>query len=361
MNKSRISAKIAKSISTKAKEDIAAKNSAIKSHQKKLKRIFKKATEAAIDGQYFFEYSDEDPDFLNFCYKEFTSLEFSVEIFGSASTLANENIRREITGIEEKIQSIGEKASSDLGVIADKIYEFLSPHPEYVQVYEWLINCYEKRPLIRSDWYLWEYEKLEIVSGAEYDRLLDSDVTQFQWQGKLKRFVSEIKRIHETAALEIQNLREKLYDLEAEEFSSDDDFLSLSSDENIDLIEIFSLRICWDEDRISDFSFNDDAVLFSPQILYWLSSESGQNFLSCVDDKIKFLSEQGKDEFILRCFKESDESYVFQIETQEIIAPHPDIVMEIYSLLGFQSEKVSEKKSSSNVTELGFVDIKIIW
>ncbi len=360
MNKSRISAKIAKSISTKAKEDIAAKNSAIKSHQKKLKRIFKKATEAAIDGQDFFEYSDEDPDFLNFCYKEFTSFEFSVEIFGSASALANENIRREITEIEEKIQSIGEKTIRDLGVIADRIYEFLAPHPEYVQVYEWLINCYEQRPLIRSDWYLWEYEKLEIVSGAEYDRLLESDVTQFQWQGKLKGFVSEIKRIHETAALDIQNLREKVYDLEAEEFSSDDDFRSLSSDENIDLIEIFSLRICWDEDRISDFSFNDDVAFFSPQVLYWLSSESGQNFLSCVEDKIKFLSEQGKDDLILRFFKESDESYVFQNETQEMITPHPDIVMEIYSSLGFKAEKVFGKNLSLKGAEHDFVDIQLI-
>jgi hypothetical protein len=361
MSKSRISAKVAKSISEKAKQDFALKSSLIKSYQKKLKRIFQKVTEAAIDGQDFFEYADEDPEFLNFCYKEFSSLEFFVDVCGSISDLASENIQREINELQEKIQSIGVKASFDLGIIADKIYEFLVPHPEYVQVYEWLINCYERRPLIGSDWYLREYEKPEIVSGAEYDGLLESDVTQFQWQGKLKRFISEIKRIHETAALEVQNLREKVYDLEAEEFSSDDEFRSLRFDEHVDQIEIFSLRVCWDEDRFSDLSIDDDTSFFSPKALCWLSSESGQNFLSYVEDKIKFLSEQGKDELILRFFKDTAESYVLQYETQEVPAPQPNTVMKIYSLMGFQAEKISGKNLSSKIAEHSYVDIKLTW
>jgi hypothetical protein len=361
MSKSRISAKVAKSISEKAKQDIALKNSLVKSYQKKLKRIFQKVTAAAIDGQDFFEYADEDLEFLNFCYKEFSSLEFVVDVCGSTSDLAIENIQRKINELQEKIQSIGVKANFDIGIIAEKIYEFLVPHPEYVQVYEWLINCYERLPLIESDWYLWDYEKLEIVSGAEYDGLLESDVTQFQWQGKLKRFISEIKRIHDTAALEVQNLREKVYDLEAEEFPSDDEFRSLSSDEDVDQIEIFSLRVCWDEDRISDLSLDDDTSFFSPKVLCWLSSESGQNFLSYVEDKIKSLSEQGKDELILRFFKETDERYVLQYETQEVLAPQPNTVMKIYSSMEFQAEKVSERNLSSKTAEHSYVDIKISW
>lgn len=361
MSNLKFRAKDAKINSDKKKAEIAIKTSEIKSHQKKIKRIFQKIIAAAIDGQKFFEFSDKNSDFLNFCFKEFGNLEFHVDFFGSTSDLASEEVRRNITDLQEKIQSIGEKANSDLGTIADRIYEFLSPHPEYVQVYEWLIDCYERKPLIRNDWYLWEYEKLGIVSGAEYDRLLESDVTQFQWQGKLKKFVSEIKRIHETAALEILNLKEKVYDLEAEEFATNDDFRSLSSDENIDLIEIFSLRVCWDEERIGDSPINHEISLFSPRTMCWLSSDNGQNLLNCIDSAIKSLSEQGKDELILRFFKESAQNYVFQYQKQEFLSPHPDIISDVYLSMGFNVEKISTKNLAQKDIEGSFRDIKLSW
>jgi hypothetical protein len=361
INKSRFSAKEAKILSEKAKQEIALKNSVRKEHQKKLKKVFQNAIEAAINGRDFLEYSDEDADFLNFCYKEFDELSFPIEICGTTPDHAIERTRRSITDLEEEIEAIGNKTTEAIEDLAEKINELITNHPEYIQVYEWLIDAYEGRALIEQDWYDWDYKKLPIVHGAERDKLIDASVLEFQWQGKLKKIVSDIKRIHETSALQIQRLKNQISDLKENEIFVDEIFRILHNDDDIDSIELLSIRIYWDDNHLTDFPEETRESLVTPSTLYWLSSHSGQRFLSCVDQVIQSSSENGKDEALLRLFSDGDDSFVLQFGTEEISAPHPDIVLKIYQSLGFETHMVDPRRNPESFEKNDFTDLRIAW
>lgn len=361
MNKSRFSAKEAKLLSEKARQEIALQNSVRKAHQKKLKKVFQNAIEAAINGSDFLEYSDEDADFLNFCYKEFIELSFSLEICGATSDQAIENTRRSITDLEEEIEEIGDTTTQAIEDLAKKINGLIRNHPEYIQVYEWLVDVYEGRALIEQDWYDYDYKTLPIVQGAEGDKLIESSLIEFQWQGKLKKIVSDIKRVHETSALKIQKLKDQIYEFEENEMFVDEYFRVLHNDDDIDSIELFAIKIYWDGDNISDFSRQNGESLVTPSTLHWLSSDCGQRFLNCIDEVIQSSSELGKDEALLRLFSDGDESFVLQSGTEEISALHPDIVLQIYNSLGFETHMVSPRKSPESFKKNDFIDLRIAW
>ncbi len=360
MNKLRIKAKDAKNLYEKAKEEIAHKNLILKSNQNKLKGVFQNIFDTAISGEVFFEYSDEDAVFLNFFYKEFKKLDFYIEIYGSNPDLDIEEIRCQITDLEYEIEEIGEQTIASIETLAQKLNEFILPHPEYIQVYEWLIDAYEERPLIEKNWYDSHYKKLPIVRYAGHDGLFISSNIKFEWQEKLKKIIFEIKRIHESASLKIQDLRKKISPLEDLAFNNNK-FRILDSEQDIDLIEIYSIKIYWDEEKIKDHSNLNEISFFSPYTLYWLSSESGQQFLDYIEGKIKFSSENGKDEILLRFFKDEDETFYLEFEGIEISALPPDIAIEFYLTMGFQAKKFKAKNISKNDSESDFIDIKISW
>lgn len=396
MSNSRIDAKEAKSLSEKAKKDIAEKNLILKSHQKKFKLFFQEIFEAAIDGQTFFVYTDEDLDFLNFCYKEFAKLNFDIEICDLSTELDREieKIQNEILIVEKKIELAGETAISEMERWTNRIHKFLIPHPEYVAVYEWLEYIFERDPLLNEDWYLidrysvdWhlkEYQKPYIVTCAEHEGLLDSKNVEFKWQETLSKFIRELNKSFEKSVQKINLLNKKLYKLEAKQIELENDrdelekeftffdddtekivfkenFRRLRSDEDIDLLEIISFRICWDKSQINSVTNDYNDHYFSPETLHWISSELGQQFLDRIDENIKFSSENGKCETYLKYYRNSDQTFFIKQDSQEVPAPHPDTTIKIYLSMGFNAEKISGNNLIKTTQKSSFAEVKLSW
>jgi hypothetical protein len=362
MTNSRISAKAARSIADKAKQDLAQKKSAKKLLEKKLKRVFQEIVIAAIDGEKGFEYSDEDKDFLKYCCNEFHKIGLIVELnFSDNSSELMDVQENKINELMEKIEFIGEKTTKKIGSVAEKFYEFLMPHPEYVVTYEWLLEVYNRSPLIQPDWYrcYFQWKSLDIVSAAEYENIFDDKNLKYEWQNKIKIFIEEIKTVYEASAPEIQALWERVIELEGEEIIDDINLL-FDPECEYEWVDVLSISLSWYFNQQTRYFSLDDHLFFSSNALQWISSDFGQNFLKYVDSKILSSSNEGENEISLRLVYEGDELFYLFDEIEKLPSPPPEPLVQIYILLGFKA-KVMTNTTNTQLAGCDFIFIKIGW
>lgn len=358
MNSSRINAKSAKSLSEEIQKEVTQKNLREKAFQTKFEKTFQKLTVAAVNYEISFDFSDEDTDFLYFCFHEFKNLDFHVEIRSATSDKVIQEKRSEIEIIQSNMQSIAESASTEIEKLADILFEFTANKTWLVQVYGWLSSLKSNRPLLKPDWHSSSFESLRLVQDAERDKLLSEKKNNFQEQSELRSIIFSIGDIHQSARKKIEELKGKIFSLEKHLTNVDEDFRCLDATENIEDYKILSMRIGWGQIKDSFFPEDSDSRFLSPNTLFWCNSTTGQRFLDFMDERIRSVSSQGKKELTVKLINDSDGFFILN-EEEELISPSPRIFEKIYSLLGFKVKKLIEKNiAQSNQT---FTAVKLIW
>lgn len=360
MIKSRVNAIEAKSITARANQEIALKNSLAELHQKKLNIVLRGIVGAAINGENSFEYIDEDSVFIKFCCEKLHMSGFYIGLNDSVSSETIKNIEQKIFLIEEKIDEVGISAAKEINALGNKLHLFLNSDTKYVATYEWLIDIYEGFPLISDEWYtLDDIEPLEIIDDAESDGLFKADQNNFEWQEKLRNIIWDVKCIHENAIKEIKRLREKIFSIEANRNLKDDKFRQYQPNDS-ELGRVFSVKFFWDLEPTSNRRNLSGITPLSPALFSWMSSKNGQDFFDCIDEKIQDASEKGENTIIQDIYSETDGSYVV-VDIDEITVPPPDLVAEIYCMMGFEVEVMSDAVSDHEWSDSSSIQLKITW
>ena len=292
MTDKRIYAKDAQKISNESKLAIASKISSEISLSNKFNKYFSKIELAAIEGNDYIKIIKEESDFLKYSIKRLIEFGFGIEICDETSNLQIEKLRRKISLIEEEIEEIGKETINKIEIERLKLVKFLTPHPEYLSVHDWLTDIYEGKPAIIDNWYMYQYNKLEIVNYAEKEKILGDLEPKYKWQQELRNFILTMKNEHEKNAFKIMNLWNQLNEIKKPEIY-DENFRPIKPNENIEELNLYGIKVLWDLDEYYYVSFDKFNGFCSPRNLYWLSFGSGQVFLEYVDKKIKKASESG--------------------------------------------------------------------
>ncbi len=321
---------------------------------------------AAIEGEGHVEIIVDDDEFCNDCivyiYKELENIGYKVEVLDTSLDDAIDSHERKLASIESKIENILNIFLFELSILRDQIREILLPNPEYVATYEWLSDAYEGKPLVSEYFDLSGSYKLNIIKNAEYDGILSAEDPKYEWQRELKLIILSMQKLYLSATKKTKNLRNKINniaDLEYPEMY----YRELSADEDVNEIDILSLRIVWNDDAALEFLDDSFADIPSPKFLSWVKSDYGQFFLDFINDKIIDLSKSGVQEYIFNMTKNSEkESYTIDAE-KKISAPSPGALIYIYNLLGFHCEKLPKKmtRRDSSFVLQELVTLKVVW
>lgn len=356
----RLTANAAKKILEKSESELDYKNSLLaskqnneKKYKKNINDIILKITKSALEGKKFFEIYNNDSDYLIFCFEELSNIGFfDIDIYRKFP-----GQELDISSIENEIKSIGKSSLENISIQQKKLQNILSLHPEYITTYEWLSEIVKGKPILKSNWYLYDYGKLEIIKTAILDNLINNNELKFQWQKDIKTILLAIEDEHKKSVAKILNLT---YDTYEEDYYDEN-----KQGESKYFLNLLGMKIKWNyKNSPTDKHFPNESFdgFCSPNMLTWISSEIGQNFFFCIDKKIKSASKQGLNEIYFKITQCNREKYTWFEDDEKIQTPTPEIIIYLYSLLNFNVEIIRTIKSLNESTyEDNYFFMQISW
>jgi hypothetical protein len=364
LTKTRLTAEAAKLMTKEVSKERKALEVELKRFQQQALSVLSECARTAMSSGKRYGVNDKDRAFMKFLADFLVSKGFKIHTVLNETYWPDNQTERSFEEIDEDISQLRQSTEKKLAAYCSVIETFGSKHPEFIEVYPWLIDAYNKN--------IWSSVKVfsdgdigypSILMAAEKSGFLASQNLNFQWEIELQ---AQLIIIEQT----IDKHSQKLAMLE-NEMGPSSEFLTYLDLTEIDSGDYFlanhesPLVLDWDygTSTMASIDYSDQSFC-DENMLAWISDEDGQYFLEHVEDSIRICIETGKKISKFQVCADNSKGFnwvLIEAKTEDqIICPNPPIIKYLFELNGYVVKFYnSSGKGSRGVSEPPLTQLKM--
>ncbi len=339
MTKTRLTAEVANLMAKEVSRERKAQEAELRRYKEGALSVLVECAKTAMDAGERYGVNDKDRKFMRFLCDFLISKGFTIYTDVNPPYWPEKQAQRSIEEIDEEIARLSQSTNAELMSVCSEIEAFGVSHPEFIEVYPWLIDAYDRDVCssirvnpgqeIFPPW---------ILQLAEDAGFLTSSNPTFQWERDLQ---SQLRRIKKKISDHNQEL--EFLNNENEPLDTSLDCLDLKEVDSVDYFEInqespLILDWSYNTSTMASIDYSDDAF-FDENTLAWLSSSDGQHFLEYAEYAIRIGIKAGKksSEFSIVADRSKGFNWIINSPHAEgqTICPDPPIIKNLFEINGY--------------------------